>query len=104
MTTTSANIYGNNSKVEVDALHKEIARLSLEQRSLIRYSYKVYGSRSYKERARLICKHMVPALLEVLNICMDRQITPEISQAWERLYDIIGNMIGLQKGIRRHDM
>ncbi|VDP29252.1 unnamed protein product [Heligmosomoides polygyrus] len=52
-----------------------------------------------------ICKfhieNMVPGLLEVLNLCMDGNMTPEISHSWETLYDIIGNMITLQKGVRR---
>ncbi|KAK5971632.1 GLOBIN domain-containing protein [Trichostrongylus colubriformis] len=179
MSTASAKIYGNNSRVEVDDLHREIARLSLEQRSLIRYSYSFMEAEATRNGLGLfvrlfadfpqyksiwpqfrqipdsalissdqlrnhatvymaglkeivgamddteklisatrriaashckwsICKfhieHMVPGLLEVLNICMNRQMTPEISHAWERLYDIIGNMIGLQKGIRRPNM
>uniref|UniRef100_A0A7I4YSL0 GLOBIN domain-containing protein n=1 Tax=Haemonchus contortus TaxID=6289 RepID=A0A7I4YSL0_HAECO len=178
MTTAPATIYGNRGSVGLDSLHREIARLSPEQRSMIRYSYQFMEAEATKNGLGLfvrlfseypqykgiwpafrqipdsalissdqlrrhasvymaglkrivdvmddneklidatrriaashckwsICKfhieHMVPGLLEVLNICMNRQLTPEISHAWETLYDIIGNMIGLQKGIRRPD-
>ncbi|KHJ98382.1 hypothetical protein OESDEN_01632 [Oesophagostomum dentatum] len=52
-----------------------------------------------------ICKfhieHMVPGLLEVLSICMDGRLTEDICEAWQTLYDIIGNMITVQKGVRR---
>ncbi|KAK6026254.1 globin [Ostertagia ostertagi] len=176
---SSTKLQGINPRVEVDALHKEIARLTLDQRSMIRFSYSfmeaeatrnglglfvrlfaefpqyktiwpqfrqipdsaLISSDKLKNHATVymaglkeivdvmddneklivatrriaashckwsICKfhiqHMVPGLLEVLNICMGGQITPEISRAWETLYDIIGNMIGLQKGVRRPDI
>ncbi|KAE9419966.1 hypothetical protein Angca_005772 [Angiostrongylus cantonensis] len=48
-----------------------------------------------------ICKshieNMVPSLLEVLNLCMDGEMTPEMANSWTTLYDIIGNIINIEK-------
>ncbi|WKY06476.1 hypothetical protein Q1695_006570 [Nippostrongylus brasiliensis] len=89
----------NHASVYMAGLKQIVAVLD-DNDKLIEATRRIAASHCKWNICKFHIENMVPGLLEVLNLCMDGSLSDEISNAWNTLYDIIGNMITIQKGIR----
>ncbi|KAL6738492.1 hypothetical protein Aduo_012034 [Ancylostoma duodenale] len=90
----------NHAIVYMAGLKKIVAVLDDDEK-LIEATARIASSHLKWQICKYHIENMVPGLLEVLSICMKGKMTEEVCEAWQTLYDIIGNMITIQKGARK---
>ncbi|ETN68587.1 globin [Necator americanus] len=86
----------NHAKVYMAGL-KRIVDVLDDNEKLIEATTKIASSHLKWNICKFHIEHMVPGLLEVLSICMGGKINQDVCEAWQTLYDIIGNMVNIQK-------
>ncbi|VDM54170.1 unnamed protein product [Angiostrongylus costaricensis] len=86
----------NHGVVYMAGLKQVVAELDDDDK-LIEIAKRIAGSHCKWNICKFHIENMVPSLLEVLNLCMGSEMTSEIADSWTTLYDIIGNIISIEK-------